>query len=358
MFDTKNKLEEIFEIVKNLSSTLDLDTLLKRIGDVAEKLTDSEASSIMLIDEDKKHLYFKTAGGEKGTVVKKIKIKLGEGIAGNVALTKKSEIINDVSKDPRFTGKVDLQSGFKTRSILAVPMLITGQENNIEVIGVLEVLNKKNNQEYNEEDKKLIESLAGLASVTISNAKFSENQRNFFTNITEIMVSAIENFKSKSAGIYWKIAQTATMIAKMLNIDTKSEEYKTIYFGSLLHDIGYLSSKLKSEIETANILERNKIEQKHTLIGAEIVEKINLLKNISPIVKYHHENYDGSGYPEGLKGEQIPLSARILAVAEYVEELKINNLSKEEIIKLLQQYSGTKFDPEIVKIVTNILSSE
>ncbi|MFN3550903.1 MAG: HD domain-containing phosphohydrolase, partial [Endomicrobiia bacterium] len=262
------------------------------------------------------------------------------------------------SKDPRFTGKVDLQSGFKTRSILAVPMLITGQENNIEVIGVLEVLNKKNNQEYNEEDKKLIESLAGLASVTISNAKFSENQRNFFTNITEIMVSAIENFKSKSAGIYWKIAQTATMIAKMLNIDTKSEEYKTIYFGSLLHDIGYLSSKLKSEIETANILERNKIEQKHTLIGAEIVEKINLLKNISPIVKYHHENYDGSGYPEGLKGEQIPLSARILAVAEYVEELKINNLSKEEIIKLLQQYSGTKFDPEIVKIVTNILSSE
>ncbi|MFN3550904.1 MAG: hypothetical protein ACK4WJ_03755, partial [Endomicrobiia bacterium] len=84
MFDTKNKLEEIFEIVKNLSSTLDLDTLLKRIGDAAEKLTDSEASSIMLIDEDKKHLYFKTAGGEKGTVVKKIKIKLGEGIAGNV----------------------------------------------------------------------------------------------------------------------------------------------------------------------------------------------------------------------------------------------------------------------------------
>ncbi len=358
MIDSKNSFEEIFEIVKNLSSTLDLDTLLKRIAETAEKLTNSEASSIMLIDEDKQHLYFKTAGGEKGTVVKKIKIKLNEGIAGNVVLTKKTEIINDVSKDPRFTGKVDIQSGFKTKSILAAPMLTTSQEKNIEVIGVLEVLNKKNNQEYNEEDKKLIESLAGLASVTISNAKFSENQRNFFTNITEILVSAIENFKSKPIGMYWKITQTATMIAKMLNIDAKSEEYKNIYFGSLLHDIGYLSSKFRLEIDNADIIERNKIEQKHTLIGKEIVDKINLLKNISSIIKYHHENYDGTGYPEGLKAEQIPLGARILAVAEYVEELKINNTSKDEIIKLLQQLTASKFDPEIVKIVIQILSYE
>lgn len=357
MFDNKNKLEEIFEIVKNLSSTLDLDVLLKRIGDAAEKLTNSEASSIMLIDEDKQHLYFKTAGGEKGSVVKKIRIKLGEGIAGSVALTKKSEIINDVSKDPRFTGKVDLQSGFKTKSILAAPMLITTQENTTEVIGVVEVLNKKNNQEYNEEDKKLIESLAGLASVTILNAKFSENQRNFFTNITEIIVSAIETVRPKYTGKYWEITQMATMVAKMLGIDPKSEEYKNIYFGSLLHDIGYLSPKLKLEIDNSNILEIPKIEQKHTLIGTEIIEKINLLKNISPIIKYHHENYDGSGYPEGLKSQQIPLGARILAVVEYVEELKINNVSKDEIIKLLQQHSGTKFDPEIVKVVNEILSS-
>jgi len=113
-----NKFEEFFEIVKSLSSTLDLDALLKRIGDAAERLTNSEASSIMLIDEDKQHLYFKTAGGEKGSAVKKIKIPIGEGIAGNVALTKQSEIINDVSKDPRFTGKVDQQSGFQTKLLV------------------------------------------------------------------------------------------------------------------------------------------------------------------------------------------------------------------------------------------------
>ena len=103
----------------------------------------------MLVDEDKQHLYFKTATGEKGTAVKKIKIKIGEGIAGSVFLTKESEIVNDVTKDPRFTGKIDQQSGFKTRSIIAVPIIINTADNGEEVIGVIEVLNKRESTGFN-----------------------------------------------------------------------------------------------------------------------------------------------------------------------------------------------------------------
>ncbi len=350
-----DKLEELFEILKNLSSTLDLDTLLKRIGDAAERLTNSEASSIMLIDEDKQHLYFKTAGGEKGYAVKKIKIKLGEGIAGNVALTKQSEIINDVSKDPRFTGKVDQQSGFQTRSILAVPIIINTTDGGDEVIGVIEAVNKKDPTGFTEEDKKLLESLAGVAAVSILNAKFSEDQRNFFTNVTELIVSAIETIRPKYRERYWKMTQMATLVAKMLGIQPRSEEYRNIYFGTLLHDIGYLSSKLKFEMDNADVFERTKVEQSHVIIGAEIVSKISLLKNIAPIIKHHHENFDGSGYPDGLKDEEIPLGARIVSVVEYVEELKIKNMQTEQIIQFLTQYSGSKFDPKITEIVKEIL---
>lgn len=353
-----NKLEEIFEIVKSLSSTLDLDVLLKRIGEAAERLTDSEASSIMLIDEDKQHLYFKTAGGEHGALVKKIKVKIGEGIAGTVAVTKKAEIVNDVSLDPRFTGVVDKQSGFKTRSILAVPMLVATNEGDTEIIGVVEVLNKRDPQGYTEEDKKLLESLAGLASVTIINAKFSENQKNFFANITELLVSAIETVRPKYVNRYWKMTQMAIQIAKVLNIKPRSEQYKEIYFGTLLHDIGYLSSKLKLDIENAeDIVERAKLDQAHVIIGAEIVNKISLLRNIAPIIKYHHENYDGTGYPEGLKGGDIPLGARIVAVVEYIEELRSNNIPEQNIPEFLLKHSGTRFDPEIVKIAVEILTS-
>ncbi len=354
-----DKLEEFFEIVKSLSSSLDLDVLLKRIGDVAERLTNSEASSIMLIDEDKQHLYFKTAGGEKGTAVKKIRIKIGEGIAGSVVLTKKSEIVNDVSKDPRFTGTVDQQSGFQTSSILAVPMIINTIDSGEEVIGVIEVLNKKEPTGFTEEDKKLLESLAGLAAVSIVNAKFSENQRNFFTNVIELIVSAIETVRPKYIGRYWKMTQMATLVAKKLNISPRSKEYRNIYFGTLLHDIGYLSAKFKLDLENVdNVLQRAKIEKSHVIIGAEIVSKITLLKNIASIIKHHHENYDGSGYPDGLKDEEIPLGSRIISVVEYIEELKLNNVKTEQIIQYLTQHNGTKFDPKIVEIVKEIILSE
>ena len=249
-----DRLQEIFEIVKSLSSTLELDALLKRIGEAAERLTDSEASSIMLLDDDKRHLYFKVATGEKVAVLKKIRVRLGEGIAGAVAVSKKAEIINDTSKDPRFTGTVDMQSGFSTRSILAVPISF-GDDHRL--IGVAEVLNKRGNGQYTPRDQRMLESLAGLAAVTIMNAIFNENQRNFFVNMTELLVSAVETVRPRYTGRYWRMTKLATLIGREMGLDSSDEEYRDIYFGSLLHDIGYLSPRFASELEGAGgIMER------------------------------------------------------------------------------------------------------
>src|SRR4029077_2233151 len=128
----------LFNLAKNLASTLDVDALLKRIGQSAEQLFSCEASAIMLLDTDGKHLFFKMATGEKGGMVTKFRIKVGEGIAGWVADKREPLLVNDVSKDNRFTGQHDEASGFKTRSALCVPMMTGG-----DLIGVAEVLNKK-----------------------------------------------------------------------------------------------------------------------------------------------------------------------------------------------------------------------
>lgn len=350
-----SKLEEIFDIVKNLSATLELDAVLKRIGEAAKKLTNSEASSIMVVDEDKQHLYFKVASGEKVAILKKMRIKIGEGIAGNVALTKKPEIINDVSKDPRFAARFDQQSGFKTRNILAVPIVI-GEKN--ELVGVAEVLNKIGDEKYTSDDQKVLESLCGLAAVSILNAQYNENQRNFFVYITEILVSAIETVRPKFKGRYWKMTQLATLIAKSLGIDSNSEEYKNIYFGTLLHDIGYLSSDLQTAINNAaDILKRAEIERNHVNEGYEMLKKINLLKSIALMVKHHHENFDGSGYPDGLKGEDIPLGARIINICETIENLRSSGNDDQKILKQLDLLSGIIFDPKLVKVVKEIFES-
>ena len=124
-------VRDLFDIARSFSSVIDLDLLLKKISAAAEKLTQAEASSVMLVDDRREYLYFKVAGGEKSHIMKTIRVPLGHGIAGWVAQNGKPLLIEDVSKDPRFSSSIaDNQTGFKTRSILLVPMI-----SHYEVIG-------------------------------------------------------------------------------------------------------------------------------------------------------------------------------------------------------------------------------
>jgi putative nucleotidyltransferase with HDIG domain len=335
-------LMELFDIAHSLSSTLDVDTLLKRIGKAAEQLTDSEASSIMLLDQDKQHLLFKVATGEKGTAMKKMKVAVGQGIAGWVVNNKKSLTVNDVSKDERFAAAFDKTSGFITKSILCVPLLL-GEE----IIGVAEVLNKKNAQEFTSEDENILGSLGSLASVSIANAKSAEDQKNFFTYMIEIIVQAIEARDPKLTGHTWRVAQTATAVARAMGIADR--EYKSLYYASLLHDIGYLApAKGISLGNGVYTIQKHDADKTHTVYGWEIIHKINILSDSAPIVRSHHENYDGSGFPDGLKENNIPLGARILALAEYADELKCEGFDDEKIREMIKSGAGKKLDPAVV----------
>ncbi|MDI6641382.1 MAG: GAF domain-containing protein [Elusimicrobiota bacterium] len=337
----QERLQELFDIARNLS-TLDLDTLLKRIGDAAEQLTNSEASSIMLLDDDKKHLYFKVTTGEKSAILKKLKVKVGEGIAGTVAETLQALVVNDVTKDKRFTGSIDKTSGFVSKSILAVPILL-GEE----LIGVAEVLNKKNNESFTDEDKEILQSLASLAAVSITNAKFAEDQKNFFIYIIEIIVQAIEGRDPRLTGHTWRVAQLSTAIARTLGVNPK--EYKDIYYAALLHDIGYLSSRITTE-EGYFIEQKPTADKLHSTIGWEMIRKINIISGSAPYILSHHEYYDGSGFPQGLSGENIPLGARIIALSEFIEDMQLKGYQTEKIAALLKSEYSAKFDPKVLEV--------
>jgi response regulator RpfG family c-di-GMP phosphodiesterase len=123
------------------------------------------------------------------------------------------------------------------------------------------------------------------------------------------------------------------------------QEYKGLYYGALLHDIGYLN--VNESVSRGRI---NDAETNHVKTGSDMVRNINLLKNAEPVIRHHHENFDGTGYPDGLSGKNIPLGARIVAIAEAVEEMKLNGYSEEKIIQMLKLGEQTRFDPEIVEI--------
>jgi HD-GYP domain-containing protein (c-di-GMP phosphodiesterase class II) len=341
------KIDELFEIARTLSSTLDLDVLLKKIGQAAERLTQAEASSILLLDDDRKNLYFKVATGEKSHIVRKFTVPVGTGLAGWVAESWKPVIVNDVSKDDRFMKAMDNSTGFVTRSVLAVPLLMGG-----DIIGVCEAINKKGKKGFSSADEKLLQNLANFAAVSIMNARLNENQQNFFTNMIEILTAAIESRDAKNMGHPSRVAEMACAIGRRLGVE--GQAYRDLYYGALLHDLGMIAVNHQALLDQAVLYgsDRN-VERLHPVLGAELVKGVKLLRGVVPVLRHHHELWDGTGHPDRLSGERIPLSARIICLLEHLEEIRFTGVKEPELtsmqIQLAKNGAGTKFDPKVVE---------
>jgi len=346
-----NFVQGLINLARGLSSTLDVDALLKRIGQSAEQMFLCEASAIMLLDEDKQHLFFKVATGEKGSTVTRFRVKVGEGIAGWVAENRETLLINDVSADKRFNAQMDKASGFKTRSALCVPMMAGS-----DLIGVVEVLNKKDGLSFTESDQGLLESFAGLAALAIANARVVGGFRNFYSNTIEILISAIESRDPRMAGHCWRVAQRASSVGRKLGLD--GQGLKDLYYSALLHDIGFLKVAGGWNMSRVLIMESPHAEQTHPLIGADMIRQVDILRGAAHLIPFHHENYDGSGFPRGLAGDAIPLGGHILSVIENCEEMRMNGYANEQILAALDQQSGKKFHPDVAAAYRDVLLAE
>ena len=344
---------ELFSIAGSLNSTLDLDFLLQKIGAAAEQLTGSEASSIMLVTDDKKHLFFRIASGEKAKALKTMTLPIGQGIAGHVAQSLKPEVVNDTRKDPRFAGKFDKASGFVTRSLLCVPMVFRG-----ELVGVVEVLNKAEG-EYTESHIGLLTSLASLASVAITNTKIMAEQKNFFSHVLETLVAVIETSKPGMIDYPVRAAKLACSIGRALGVD--EHEYRMLYYAGVLHKIGYVAFKNPRLLADMGVASAS--EEMLPSFSARMLEGIKMIEGAIPMIRHHKERWDGSGYPGKLQGEAIPAGARILGLVVKMEDLRISGgLSGVELgahaLREAKDGAGTRYDPQVVEAFAAVLESQ
>jgi putative nucleotidyltransferase with HDIG domain len=155
-----------------------------------------------------------------------------------------------------------------------------------------------------------------------------------------------------------RVASYALAIAKEMQF--KEHDMEMLKIGSLLHDIGKIGTYDVILDKTEPLTEKEwELIKMHPSKGAAILNPVGQLKKVVPIVKYHHERFDGKGYPEGLKGHDIPLLARILCVADSFDAVTADRpykppMGKEEALGYMKQQAGTQFDPEIVKIFLKI----
>lgn len=155
----------VHDMAKALTSTLQLDQVLKTVMEKVQELLAPDIWSLLLVDEKTNELYFQIATGEAAGKLKDVRLKMGEGIAGWVAQTSQATIVPDVSQDPRFYGQVDEITKMRTHSIICVP--IRGKER---VLGVIEIINYVGKREFDDQDMGLLQAMADYSAIALENA--------------------------------------------------------------------------------------------------------------------------------------------------------------------------------------------
>ena len=232
-------------------------------------------------------------------------------------------------------------------SFMIVPLAIREK-----VFGVLTASVIKSSISFTEKDLYYLSFMTNKAAYAIENLALYENiYENLFSTLYAF-VKAIEARDPYTQQHSNRVTKIAIAIGKEMGCT--SEELDIINFAGHLHDIGKIGIRDAILLKPSTYTEEEyKIIKEHSLIGASIVGQLGLLDNEKQIIKYHHERFDGTGYPEGLKNKEIPLLARILSVADVYDALASDRayrkkMEKSEIIKILKEGRGTQFDPDVV----------
>jgi putative methionine-R-sulfoxide reductase with GAF domain len=342
------RMDSLLDLTKNFREGIFVDVLLDSIANSATKLLNAEASSVLLYDSSGA-LKFEHLTGLGVHSLKGMVVKPGEGIVGWVAREGKPVLINDVKADRRFSDRLDKEAGFKTRSVVCVPLFLEGRG-----IGLIEVMNKKDGELFTEQDQKILFSLADHAALSIHRAKTSESSHSDFVQVTEILMSAMDHHVPEKKGHARRVARYSVRLAKGLGLN--EEEQKRIYFGALLHDIGLL------KYSQDDYWGLKKFEL-HPTLGFDMIKTVSLWQPVAPLVLSHHERFDGGGYPRGLSGQDIPFGARIISVAEVFDTLVCTTsykpaMSITDALDEIKRNSGSQFDPQVAEFFVSNLKKE
>jgi Nif-specific regulatory protein len=209
----REELEILFQMTSSLSSTLELSKILNIIIESAKTLLKAEASSLLLLDESTDELYFASATGDVSERLKNLTVPIDKGIAGVCVRSGKPQVVDDTLSNREFYPGIDKRTGFETRSIIAAPLIIKGK-----TIGVIEVLNKRNNNTWSDSDREIIIIIAFQAAQVIQNAKMHlrlQEQQNLLKNEIDsryAIISASEEFKKVLTLVEKVAASTSTIL--------------------------------------------------------------------------------------------------------------------------------------------------
>ena len=341
-------LRTIFDYVGRIADERDIDQLLILLADMGRDLISADRCTVWLLNRKTKELWSKVAHG-----MDRIIIPVTAGIAGCVAMTGDSLIINDPYSDDRFDKDVDKKTGYHTRNILSLPI----NDGEGKIIGVFQAINKMPEPEkFSEQD---LEHLLLAATYTGKALDAAILQEEIEATQREIIFTLAETgeMRSKETGYHVKrVAEFSRLFAVKYGMN--EEEAELIKLSAPMHDIGKIAIPDSILLKPGKLTpEEWEIMQSHASLGYEMLKHSDrrLLKSAAIIANEHHEKWNGEGYPNGKKGEDIHIYGRITAMSDVFDALGNERVYKpawelDRIVKLFKEEKGHQFDPKLVKV--------
>jgi putative nucleotidyltransferase with HDIG domain len=270
------------------------------------------------------------------------------------AVKQKSSIISsDALVDERFIHSKSV-AHLAIRSAMCTPLINRGK-----VLGVAYVDSANETDLFSREDLALFSAVSLKAGIAIDNARLYDDLRGLFYNTVETLVRTIQAKDQYTSGHSTRVSRYALLIADKLGLSTK--EKHQLYLASMLHDIGKIGvpDELLHRPGKLSDEEMERVRS-HVQLGASMIEMLGEMHPIVPLIRHHHECWDGTGYPDGMKGEEIPRISRIIAVADMYDAMTSDRpyrsrRTHQEAVDEIKRTTGTKLDPRVAEVFLQVL---
>ena len=358
-----SQLEALHTIDEAISGSFDLNLVLDIVLAQITIQLSVDSADILLLNSATQTMRYAAGRGFKTSALQHTDLRYGTGIAGQAAFERRTILVQDLSENLSQFRYAPLLPRENFVSYIAVPLIAKGQ-----VKGVLEVF-QRSRLTPEQDWLKYLNTLATQTAIAIDNASLYNDLQHSnmelilaYDHTLEGWSRALELRDVETEGHSRRVTDMTLRLAQDLGL--RETEMVQIRRGSLLHDIG------KMAIPDSILLKNGPLDaaewalmRQHPVYAYQLLEPIAFLRSTLDIPLYHHEKWDGSGYPNKLSGEQIPLSARIFAVVDVWDALSSNRpyrlaWSKEKVRSYLEEQSGVHFDPRILKAFLNLLDTD
>ena len=352
---SRSLTRELFQKIGNaVTASQKLESLLSLVIQSTLKAMDAEASFVAIYESGSRWLSLKAYSGPQKDLREDMRLADNKGVIGFVISTKKPMVIKKVGSQISEQSSPSMDEKIVYKNILCVPII--GKKT---IKGVIGVCNLKDTEHIETEDLFLLENIAAQIATSIENFELNKNIEDIYYETLLMLARAVEAKDSYGRKHLEMVGKYVGMIAGTLGLP--DEERKVLSGGATLHDLGKvgIQDDILNKDESLTPQEYDIMKQ-HVIIGENILKPLRSMSKLSELVRHHHEHYDGTGYPDGLKGEDIPILARILTLADIYDALTSERpykkaLSEEDAIKTLKAYSGNMLDPRLVELFVGIL---